>query len=98
MVENLADGELGTAELLAAEVRVAALAEEALDAGAEDVGAVEEAEEDAAVDEGISEADPAPELTAVAGVTSAAFDNRGNNAVGRSWRRICRRQECHLLI
>jgi hypothetical protein len=67
---ELAGGELGTAELLAAEVRVAALAEEALDAEAEDVGAVEEAGEDAAVDEGTSEADPAPELTAVAGVTT----------------------------
>jgi hypothetical protein len=57
------------AELLAVEVGVAALVAGALDAGAEDVGAVEEAGEDAAVDEGVSETDPAPELTAVAGVT-----------------------------
>ena len=42
----------------------------ALDVGAEDVGALEEAGEDAAVDEGVSETDPAPELTAVAGVTT----------------------------
>jgi hypothetical protein len=58
------------AELLAVEVGVAALAAGALDVGAEDVGAVEEAGEDAAVDEGVSETDPAPELTAVAGVTT----------------------------
>lgn len=57
------------AELLAVEVGVAALVAGALDAGAEDVGAVEEAGEDAAVDEGVSETDPAPEPTAVAGVT-----------------------------
>jgi len=50
------------AELLAVEVGVAALVAGALDVGAEDVGAVEEAGEDAAVDEG--------ELTAVAGVTT----------------------------
>jgi hypothetical protein len=64
-----ADGELGAAKLLAVEVGVAVLVAGALDAGAEDVGAVEEAGEDAAVDEGVSETDPAPELTAVAGVT-----------------------------
>ena len=58
-----ADGELGAAELLAVEVGAAALVAGALDAGAEDVRAVEEAREDAAVDEGVSE------ITAVAGVT-----------------------------
>jgi hypothetical protein len=67
--EEHTDGELGAAELLAVEVGVAALVAEALDAGAEDVGAVEEVGEDAAVDEGVPVTDPAPELTAVAGVT-----------------------------
>src|SRR5271170_7805923 len=62
--EEAADGELGAAELLVVEVGVAVLAAGALDVGAEDVGAVEEAGEDAAVDEGVSE------LTAVAGVTT----------------------------
>jgi hypothetical protein len=58
------------AELPAVEVGVAALVAGALDVGAEDVGASEEAGEDAAVDEEVSEADPAPELTAAAGVTT----------------------------
>jgi hypothetical protein len=74
---ELVDGELGAAELLTVEAAVAALAGGVLDTGAGDVGVVEGAEEDSAVDEAASEADPVPLLTAVAGVTTPPWTLEG---------------------
>ena len=76
-----ADEELEAAELLAVEVGVAALVAGALDVGAEDVGAVEEAGEDAAVDEEVSETDPAG-ANRRSRRDDAAFDIRGNDQLG----------------